>query len=168
MPRTAAHLIGLNKQHGLLARGKRTPEMRAWDAARRRCHNPFAQCYTDYGGRGITMCDRWRFGEDGLYGLECFLADMGPKPSPAHTLERMDNNKGYSPENCLWATHKEQGRNMRTTNMITFFGERVSVGDLADSVGFNRDTVRTRLKRYGWKIGRALSETPRVKPRRSP
>lgn len=78
-----------------------------------RCHNANYDKFEYYGGRGIFVCDRWRFGEGGVPGFECFASDMGGKPSALHTLDREDNNKGYSSDNCRWATKSEQQFNRR-------------------------------------------------------
>src|SRR5580692_9472058 len=78
-----------------------------------RCSNPKQASYKDYGGRGIAICDRWSRGDGERTGFECFLADMGPKPSPAHTLDRRENDGNYEPRNCRWATRSEQMLNRR-------------------------------------------------------
>jgi len=82
-------------------------EYRAWHALVRRCTDPRTSNFRDYGGRGITVCDRWR------YDFMAFLSDMGPRPSPTHSLDRWDNDAGYTPENCRWATATQQMLNTR-------------------------------------------------------
>ena len=78
-----------------------------------RCHLPSNHAYERYGGRGITVCKRWRFGAKGKSGIECFIEDMGRRPEHRLTVERVNNNNGYSKMNCKWATYSEQARNRR-------------------------------------------------------
>lgn len=102
------------------------------------------------------MCDRWRLGENGRSGIECFMEDMGDRPSIEYTLDREDNSRGYEPGNCRWATKKEQARNTRANRPIVFFGEEVTVSELAERAGIDAEIARQRLK-LGWSIGRAFS-----------
>jgi hypothetical protein len=85
-----------------------TTEYRIWRNMHSRCENPNVAAYKNYGGRGITVCKRW-------FKFERFYADMGPRPSPELTVERRDNDAGYTPANCYWATRKQQAANKRNT-----------------------------------------------------
>lgn len=87
----------------------RPAEWRVWQAMKRRCYNPRAQNYKYYGGRGITVCERWRDS------FAAFSEDMGPRPTPKHTIDRKDNDGNYEPENCKWSTPIEQRANRRDT-----------------------------------------------------
>lgn len=98
--------VSKNRSHGRYG----TPEYRAWDAMKQRCTNPRARGYDGYGGRGIAVCDRW------TYSFENFYADMGDRPTPEHSLDRIDNERGYEPDNCRWATRSEQQRNRTRFN----------------------------------------------------
>jgi hypothetical protein len=111
-----------------------------WAQIKNRCLNPNDKYYKDYGGRGITICSRWlRF--------ENFLADMGEKPDGL-TIERVNNNKGYSLENCKWATRKEQSRNKRDNRMVSYFGETKCLAEWAEELNINSRTLIGRLNKY--------------------
>lgn len=113
-------------KHGAYA--KSAPDLATtWSGMKQRCFNPNTENYRLYGGRGITICDRWLNGHDGKTGLECFIADMGPKPSPDHTVDRWpDNNGNYEPGNCRWATMAEQNLNKRSNGVRVPAEERIS------------------------------------------
>lgn len=113
-----------------------------------RCTNPRHVNFKAYGGRGITVCAEWRdFG--------AFIAAMGSRPSPQHTLERINNNGHYEPGNVRWATRAEQSRNTRRTRLVAFNGETLCIQDWAQRLGIDHHTLRYRLSR--WPIERALS-----------
>jgi len=118
----------------------RTTEYRAWEGMKTRCYNPASPNYKDYGGRGITVCKRWRDS------FTAFFTDMGPKPSRVHSLDRKDNSKGYSPSNCRWATHLEQQQNTRFNHNITAFGETLVLSEWARRRGIEQTALSNRIK----------------------
>ncbi len=130
---------GSNITHGHSLTGRKTPEYIAWLNMRKRCTDKRARCYVNYGGRGIAVCDRWRDS------FENFLEDMGARPSPSHSLDRIDVNGNYRPENCRWATVDEQNANRRSTVMATFRGETRSIIEWSQILGINRKTIYYRL-----------------------
>lgn len=148
-------IIAANSTHGHTRGEKRHPLYLVWRAMRSRCENPNANGYQNYGGRGITVCDRWRIGEDGRTGFECFLHDMGPKPSPTHSVERVRNDLPYSPSNCIWGTKAAQARNRRSVYSVDVNGRTMTLSEAADHYDIPRTTVLSRL-RYGWTLQDAL------------
>lgn len=139
------------RTHGhSLVDGKATPEYSAWSSMKRRCVNPKASNYRDYGGRGITVCPRW------LDSFENFLTDMGQKPSRGHSLDRYPDNDGnYEPGNCRWADGVQQSNNKRSNHLVTIDGETLTVTEAARRKRANIALVRSRIRR-GWSIERAL------------
>ncbi len=113
-----------------------------------RCYNPSQEFFSHYGGRGISVCDRWR--TDNPLCVHNFIEDMGRRPSPKHSLDRVDNNGNYCKENCRWATRKEQIRNRRVTLMVEFRGVTKALPDWCDEFGIPYHTAYQRLKRYGY------------------
>lgn len=110
-----------------------------WQGMRRRCLNPKSRMWNDYGGRGITICDRWN-------SFHAFAADMGERP-PGYSLDRIDNDKGYSPENCRWATRQQQQRNQRRAVYVVIDGVQHRAIELAEVAGVKTDTILERVKR---------------------
>jgi hypothetical protein len=124
--------------HGHALRGKRTSTYQIWEGIKKRCTSPKCQAYKNYGGRGITICDRW-------LDFANFLSDMGERPNGL-CIERVNNQKGYSPENCTWATRKEQAKNRRNTRFVTAFGETLSIAEWCGKTGLSYSTVYLRLR----------------------
>lgn len=121
-----------------------------WRNMLNRCYYKRHKQYSDYGGRGITVCDRWKTN------FATFAIDMGSPPSSRHTIERKDNMTGYCPSNCEWATRTAQGRNKRTNRLIEFNGKTQCISAWAEQIGLPVHTIHSRL-RYGWDIARALT-----------
>jgi len=127
----------------------KTPEYFAWMGMKNRCLNPKAQGFRYWGGRGIKICDRWMVYEN-------FLEDMGPRPTPKHSLDRINNNGDYEPSNCRWATIDEQNRNKRTNIWMTFRGKTMLPIDWSKELGICIETLEGRLRR-GWSHEKTLS-----------
>lgn len=137
----------------------RTPTYRSWASAKYRCLNPRDSAFHRYGGRGITICDRWR------QSFENFLADMGEKPTGL-TLDRINNDGNYEPGNCRWATYVMQNRNRRGTHPLTFAGITAPISEWAEITGIHRMLIGQRVWN-GWSVMRALTTPPRTYERRA-
>ncbi len=137
-------------------RVSRTPEYRAWYMILRRCLCHTNKDYKNYGGRGITVCDRW------LKSVAAFLEDMGPRPSPTHSIDRIDCDGNYEPSNCRWATWTQQARNRRDNVILTHGGETKCIADWADDTGISRFTLNARI-RNGWSVARTLTTPARTR-----
>lgn len=132
---------------------RRAPEYDAWSNIIQRCTNPAHPNFKHYGGRGVSVCDRWRSYDD-------FLADVGLRPSPRHTIERADNERGYEPGNARWATWAEQARNRRTSRLLTAQGVTMNIADWAARLGVCTSVLIYRIDRAGWSVERAVSTPP--------
>ncbi len=114
-----------------------------------RCHNLGRKDYKNYGGRGISVCKKWRVSFD------VFLKDVGRRPTKKHTLDRIDNSKNYYPRNVCWRTRKEQARNRRTNRMLSFKGKNLTITEWAELAAVSRETFHYRLER-GWSMEQAV------------
>jgi hypothetical protein len=140
------------RSHGM----SQSTEYRIWGLMKARCENKKNSRYAVYGGRGIVVCERWRK-------FENFYADMGPRPQK-HSLDRIDTNLGYSPENCRWADHKTQQRNRRNNRVISALGKTQCVAVWEEETGIPASVLSRRIE-SGWSAERAVSEASRGKPR---
>lgn len=127
------------------------PLYEAWKAMNRRCSDPGAPGYSSYGGRGISVCEAWR-GQEGFWR---FVADMGER-SEGVSLDRINNDGPYAPENCRWATRSEQNRNTRLTRYVQVDGAQTPVATAAEQLNVVPETIKARLDR-GWAVSDALS-----------
>ncbi len=133
-------------------------ERYVWKTMINRCHSPKTKSYPRYGGRGISVCDRWR----GESGYKNFLEDMGKRPTPDHSIERDDNNGNYEPANCRWATREEQASNKSNNRQIVYQGRTQTMAAWAREFGMKYSTLFQRIVQFGWDVERAMSE--RVSP----
>ncbi len=130
------------RKHG----ASKTRPYEIWSAMIARCESPGGRSYSYYGGRGIRVCSRWK----GSY--ENFISDMGPPPT-GYSLERVDNSKGYSPENCVWADRVTQANNKRSNRQITMGGSTFTMANLARHLGIPYGNLRSKINRGVREIG---------------
>jgi hypothetical protein len=143
--------------HGHCSGGKASTEYRAWRGMIRRCTNPKDKYYFNYGGRGITICDRW------LNSFENFLSDAGLKTNPKHTLDRINNEGNYEPGNIRWANRFIQMRNTRKNVFLELNGQRKTVSEWAEIYGINDNVIRNRLL-DNWSVEEAITKPVRTIP----
>jgi hypothetical protein len=145
--------LAATTKHGMT----KSPEYVAWKGMKVRCYRKSEPSYHRYGGRGITVCRRWREGEGSLSGFECFFADMGSRPSPEHSVDRYPDKDGnYEPRNCRWATPIDQGNNAGHNVVVEFRGRSQTLSQWARELGFPRHLPSQRLRR-GWSVERTLT-----------
>jgi hypothetical protein len=140
--------------HGDTIGHRNAPEYDCYKNMIGRCYRPTLPTYKRYGARGIRVCERWRDS------YENFIADMGRRPSPDHSIDRIDNDGHYEPGNCRWATREQQGTNTRRTRHLTLNGKTPSLSQWARRLGVCDETIRGRLAR-GWPVEAALTEPMR-------
>lgn len=128
-------------KHNLL----NSPEYKSWQGMRQRCENPNSDSFKNYGARGICVCKKWRT-------FNNFYLDMGRKPSPEYTIERLNNDGNYSKNNCVWATKKQQGRNKRNNHIIVFMGQTKCLAEWSELLDIAYPVLQQRLGKYGWSV----------------
>lgn len=124
------NLSKLRTTHGMYG----TPIYKCWQGMKNRCQNPRDHNFQKYGAKGITVCERWKT-------FENFMQDMGPMPSPKHTVDRKDNSKGYGPDNCKWSTKAEQNRNYSRNRFIFFRGKLRPLIEVVELTGVPRHWI---------------------------
>lgn len=135
--------------HGHCVAGKRSPEFAAWDSMLQRCNNPKHPSYANYGGRGI------RVGK-ALQTFIGFLHVLGKRPAPGYSVDRIDNNRGYTPKNVRWATRKTQQLNRRSNRILAAFGKSQPLTIWAEEYGVHPRTLASRVAK-GWPVEKALT-----------
>lgn len=143
-----------NKVHGLSS----SRLYNIWVNMRQRCYNPKNRAYDRYGGRGITVCDEWK---DNFQTFYSWAISNGYDPDLS--IDRIDNDRGYSPENCRWATSSEQARNRRSDHLITFQGETRTMVEWVEEMKIPINILSLRIVRYNWPVERALTEPVHTK-----
>lgn len=144
--------------HGHCINGTSSPTYRVWYSMLSRCENKKNKRYSSYGGRGITVCERWRT-------FDNFLSDMGVRPD-GKSIDRIDNEKGYSPENCRWATNVEQQRNKSNNHLVTHNGLTKTLVEWAEYVGMRQMKLVQRLH-WGWEFADAIKNELVRNPKRN-
>lgn len=127
------------------------PEYKIWKGMKARCYNPHNNSYRWYGKRGIAVCERW------LHSFANFMEDMGPRPGPEWSIDRVDCTANYTKENCKWSTSTEQSRNTSRTVYVTYNGKRKSMPEWAEHLEIDYDTLRQRFRKKDVSVEVALS-----------
>lgn len=147
-------------RHSITHGMSKIPEYHIWVSMKQRCYDPSATGFSNYGGRGIKVCDRWRTS------FTNFLKDVGVRPSIKHSLDRFPNNDGdYEPSNCRWATKKEQAGNRRSCHLLEFNGQIMTISEWSEKTGIPRNAIYLRINHMGWSIERSLT-TPTRRPKK--
>lgn len=144
------HRTSMKHGHTRIIDGKRSRTYTIWINMRNRCSDPKNKRWSRYGGRGISVCERWQ-------SFENFLADMG-EATAGLTLERIRVNEGYSADNCKWATHKEQANNMTNNRRLAFDGENLTIAEWNERIGISYTALYQRINSSKWSVEKALTE----------
>lgn len=134
--------------HGM----SKSSEYKSWMQMKRRCMNSADKHFMDYGGRGISVCDRW------IMSFEHFFEDMGFKPGPEYSIDRIDNDGNYDPNNCKWSNHLEQARNRRSIKKIEYMGKSMMLIEWSEMLGIPLKTLYDRIYRRKWPIDRVFTQ----------
>lgn len=137
-------------KHGYARSENRPREYEIWTGMIKRCENQNCKAYKNYGGRGITVCNSWR------NSFEAFYEDMGPSPSSDYSIERINNNGNYCPENCVWDLDGPQSRNKQNTVRVMYEGKQIALRNLCDDLGLDFTLVYDRLHNGNWELEEAL------------
>lgn len=139
-------------RHGRGSTRLRDPLYLTWSRMKRRCQNKNSKDYSRYGGKGVVVCERWQ-------SFINFYEDMSSIYKVGLSIERTDNSKGYSPDNCRWATLLEQARNKRSVRTYLWEGQKLTIPELAVVMGLKHDTLYRKLQRVNWTLVDLLTET---------
>lgn len=145
------------RTHGHIHHNRKSATYSSWASMMARCYNPKTPGFELYGGRGISVCERW-------HNFQNFVADIGPRPDRSYSLDRWpDHNGNYQPDNCRWATATEQASNLRRNRLLVYKGETYTITALARTTGMNLSTLRQRLDKFGMSVEEAVERplTPR-------
>lgn len=144
-----------NYKHG---KAKKTRLYTVWKGMRERCSNSNSKAYAHYGARGVTVCDEWNDFES-FYSWAISNGYNEDLPTSLCTIDRIDNNLGYSPDNCRWVCVKEQARNRTNNHIISFNGQSKTIAEWSEITGIPERVISSRINRYGWSVERALTVT---------
>lgn len=146
----------IRANHGFSRKERKRREFHIWRGMIERTSNPNNKDFENYGNRGITVCNEW------LESFKTFWHDMKGSYNANLTIDRIDNNKGYSKDNCRWTTSKVQSNNRRNNVFLNFNNENHTIAQWSDIVGINSETIRSRINR-GWSVNKALTMPVRIK-----
>lgn len=146
--------------HGYACKGKLSPTWVSWQSMLSRCNNKNAKGFERYGGRGIRVCERW-------LKFENFLLDMGERQK-GKTIDRIDVNGNYEPENCRWASIMEQCNNKRSNRFLLLNGSKITVAEASRKYGINYETLISRITQRGWSDEKAVIAPIEVNRKRVP
>lgn len=159
-------VINMSTKHGFAHSGEIERLYRIWLAMKERCYNENNKGYKNYGGRGISVCEEWR---NSYASFKKWAIESGYDENAKYgdcTIERIDVNGDYCPENCTWVSKKKQANNTRRNHFLTYNGETHTIAEWAEITGIGYNAIRQRINNLGWPIERALTEPMRTTRRK--